>query len=400
VTERHLRAILEPQNPRLLGHVIKRSLPVSIPGAIVYTSSRLLMQRILLVLAALALHSDVGADEPVKKYRLVTPKDDGIIATALNGRGDLVGFQWVEQKDQPGIVSQVPFYAKVKTLITLPLLAGYTATHPAGISDTGLVVGRASKPAPLGQRVYLRNQAFIWDEATGIRGLGALNDDSASFACGVTRDGTCISGVSVGDNRVRACVWERVGDAWNGTALPQASQLGSQVVVISNDGRYVASIDGEVPCLWSRSDRGPWAREVIGESGALAPRAVNNDGIVVGLNYTRDGLTHAVIWTRGVGITHLDKPKGYVLSEANAINNAGVVVGMVDGPRGSAIGPSAFVYEQGRLRVLNECGPAFTSATAINDAGQVAGVLDKEDAAGADARGLNERPPSLGRDGR
>jgi probable HAF family extracellular repeat protein len=358
------------------------------------------MKRIFLVMAAFALQAAARADEPAAKYRLVTPKDDGIVAVALNGRGDLVGFEWVEEKERPGVVDQVPFCAKGKKLIKLPLLAGYTATHPAGISDTGLVVGRASKPAPRGQRVYLRNQAFIWDEATGIRGLGALKDDSASFACGVTRQGTCISGVSVGDNRVRACVWERVGDAWNGTALPQANQLGSQVVVISDNGRYVASIDGEVPCLWSRSDRGPWAREVIGGSGALAPRAVNNAGIVVGLSYTREGLTHAVIWTRGVGIKHLEKPKGYVRSEANAINNAGVVVGMADGPRGSAVGPNAFVYEKGRLRLIDECGPAFTSATAINDAGQVAGVLDKEDAAGADARGLNERPPSLGRDGR
>ena len=249
-----------------------------------------------------------------------------------------------------------------------------------------------ASPRPRGQNVYLRNQAFIWDEAKGIRGLGALKDDSASFACGVTRDGTCISGFSVGDDRVRACVWERVGDAWKGMPLPHAGQLGSQVVVISDDGRHVASIDGEVPCLWSRTDTGSWAREVIGESGSMAPRAVNNAGIVVGLSYTRDGLTDAVIWTRGAGITRLEKPKGYVRAEANAINNAGVVVGMIDGPGGSAIGPNAFVYEKGRLRVIDECGPAFTSATAINDAGQVAGVLDKEDAEGADAHEAKGRP--------
>ena len=350
------------------------------------------MQRIVLVMAALTLQTVVVGDEPAKKYRLVSPKDDGIIATGLNGRGDLVGFEWVEEKNQPGVVSQVPFFAREKAMITLPLLAGYTATHPAAISDTGLVVGRASKPALPGQRVHLRNQAFIWDEATGIRGLGALKDDSASFACGVSRDGTRISGVSVGDNRIRACVWERVGDAWQGTALPQAGQLGSQAVKISDNGRYVASIDGGVPCLWTRSDRDTWSREVIGEPGSMAPRAVNNAGIVVGLSYGRDGVPDAVIWTRGVGITRLEKPKGYVRAEANAINNAGVVVGMVDGPGGSAIGPNAFVYEKGRLRVITECGPTLTIATAINDAGQVAGVLDKEDAAGADARGPERRP--------
>lgn len=229
------------------------------------------MQRILIVMAVLALQADAIGDEPVTKYRLVTPKDDGIEATALNGRGDMVGFEWVEEKTQPGVISQVPFCARGKAVITLPLLPGYTATHPAAISDTGLVVGRASKPGPLGQKVYLRNQAFIWDEAKGIRGLGALKDDSASFACGVTRDGTCISGVSIGDGRNRACVWELVNDAWRGTALPQAGQLGSQVVVISGNGRYVASIDKEVPCLWSRGDSGSWAREVIGGPDSLAP---------------------------------------------------------------------------------------------------------------------------------
>jgi probable HAF family extracellular repeat protein len=68
-----------------------------------------------------------------------------------------------------------------------------------------------------------------------------------------------------------------------------------------------------------------------------------------------------------------------VRSEADAVNNDGVVVGMVDGPNGSKIGPNAFVYEEGRLRLLDEGGPAFTAATAINDRGQVAGVLEKEE---------------------
>lgn len=350
------------------------------------------MRRIRLALAALFLQSAVGADEPALKLRLVSPKDDGILATALNSRGDLVGFEWRPEKDEPAVISQAPIYWNGKTLVTLPLLAGYTATFPAGISDTGLVVGRVSKPAPRGQRVHLRNQAFIWDETHGIRGLGALTDDWASFACGVSRDGTCISGVSVGDNRNRACVWDRVGDSWRGTALPQTAQLGSQVVVISGDGCHAASIDGAVPCLWSRTDKGPWSREAIGDPGSMAPRAVNNAGVVVGLSFTNDGLVDAVVWTRDKGITRLEKPKGYVKSEANAINNNGVVVGMVDGPNGSPIGPNAFVYEKGKVRVIKECGPAFTIATAINDAGQVAGVLDKEDAEGADAGGAKARP--------
>src|SRR4051812_8777887 len=104
------------------------------------------MQRVFLVVAVIASQTPVVADDLPKKYQLVAPRADGIIATDLNDRGDLIGFAWVEEKDQPGVLSQMPFFAKGKTLIKLPLLAGYTATHPAAVSDTALVVGRASKP--------------------------------------------------------------------------------------------------------------------------------------------------------------------------------------------------------------------------------------------------------------
>ena len=101
--------------------------------------------------------------------------------------------------------------------------------------------------------------------------------------------------------------------------------------------------------------------------------------MVVGVNYTADGRVHAIVWSREHGLKQLEIPEGYVRSEANAVNNEGVVVGMVDGPGGSKIGPDAFVYEAGRLRLINDGGPYFSSATAINDRGQVAGILDKDD---------------------
>jgi probable HAF family extracellular repeat protein len=310
---------------------------------------------------------------------VVTPKGEGIIATGINGRGDLVGFEWIEDKAHPAVVNQVPFYYKDKRITYLPVLEGYTATFPAAVSDEGLVVGRASKPAGLGARVHLRNQAVVWEARAGIRGLGALEGDSASFACGVSRDGRRISGYSVGDDRMRACVWERAGADWKGTALPHASRLGSTTVAISGDGRLIAAVDGGSPCLWSRDGAGRWTPELIGDPGAFVPRAVNDAGTVVGVQFTGDGLTHAFIWSRRAGAQRLAEPPGYVRSEALSINNQGVAVGMVDGPAGSKIGPNAFAYEGGRLRLLDEGGPSFGSATAINDRGQVAGVLEKKE---------------------
>ncbi len=328
-----------------------------------------------LLAATLGWASFARADEPPVKYPLVTPKADGIIATGINGQGDVIGFEWVEEKERPGVVDQKPFLARGKAITYLPLLKGYTATFPAAISDNGLVVGRAGKPAPPGVRIPLRNQAFVWDAKDGIRGLGVLKDDWASCADGISRDGRRISGYSVGDNRIRACVWDRDGDHWIATALPHADRLGSNVVAISGDGRHVAAVDGLAPCLWSRNVEGSWSSERIGDADSLIPRAVNDSGTVVGLRHAPDGNNHAVVWTRATGMKRVEEPKGYTRSEALAVNNEGTVVGMVDGPHGSSIGPNAFVLEKGGLRILKEGGP-FASATAINDRGQVAGVLE------------------------
>ncbi len=212
-----------------------------------------------------------------------------------------------------------------------------------------------------------------------MRGLGLLPDDFLSYARDITVDSRRICGYSVGDNRVRACVWDRDGSGWKGTALPKVYQLSTNVVAMSDNGKLIASLGGERPCLWSQSDSGEWSLDYIGDPGSFAPRAVNNSGIVVGVRHTGDGRNHAILWSRAQGVKQLDKPEGYVTAEANDVNNEGVVVGMVDGPPGSKIGPNAFVYEKGRLRLMDEGGPLFSSATAINDRGQVTGVVNDEE---------------------
>ena len=331
----------------------------------------------LLVAAALVPISDARADDPAGMLQVVSPKKSDIIATAINGRGDIVGFEWIEEEAHPGVVAQVPFFARGKEMAYLPTLEGYTATFPADVSDEGLVVGRASKPVYPGMPTFLRNQAFLWDSERGIRGLGVLEGDNASLATGISRDGRRISGFSVGPDRIRACVWDRDGDGWRVEALPHGDRLGSNVVAISDDGRNIAAVDGVVPCLWSQGVDGPWRRTVLGGAGSLVPRAVNDAGTVVGLLSTPDGLTQAVVWSRRDGLQQLKPPPGYVRAEALDVNKAGVVVGMVDGPNGSEVGPRAFAFEGGRLRLIDEGGPAFASATAINDRGQVAGVLEE-----------------------
>src|SRR5690348_3159206 len=89
------------------------------------------MRRLWLLIAAAAGLTGTGrVDEPARKYQVVTPREDGIVATGINGRGEVVGFAWRESTEQPGILEQRPFLARGKEIADLPLLKGYTATFP------------------------------------------------------------------------------------------------------------------------------------------------------------------------------------------------------------------------------------------------------------------------------
>lgn len=349
------------------------------------------MSHLSLIFAALAVLS-VAADGPARKYQVVSPKDDGVIGIAINGRGDVIGFEWMDDKKDAGIVNQDPFFATGKRQVWLPKLEGFTSTFPAGISDNCLVVGRVSKPRRPGVRIPLQNQAFVWDEKNGIQGLGVLPDDWASFASAISRDGRRISGYSVGDNRVRPCVWDRSDDAWKIAALPIVGKLGSNTVTMSDDGKLLAAVDGTLPCLWSQAPSGEWTRETIGDPGSMIPRGVNRSGMVVGLRHTDDGLTHAVIWGRDGGMKTLEMPEGFVRSEALGVNNSGIVVGLIDGPYGSKIGPKGFVYENGRVRIITEGGPNFSGASAVNDNGQITGTMEKDEDEGKRTADSDAKP--------
>ena len=332
----------------------------------------------LLPAAVLTLAGPARGQQPSADFEVVA-RIPGAIATGINAGGDVVGFLWEEEADRPGVVAQVPVFLEGGELTRLPLLEGYTSTFPAAVSDGGLVVGRVSKPIIPGVKVDLQNQAFAWDAEGGIRGLGVLEGAVASIATGVSADGDRISGYMLFEGRMEPCVWDRDGDGWEASTLPTEQGLGSNVVAISGDGRHVSAVDGVHPCLWTADGSGGWAREAIAGPGSLLPRAVNNSGMVVGLRFDDGGQPHAVVWTRDGGHRQLEEPEGYAKSEASAVNDSGMVVGMVDGPSGSDIYPRGFIYQDEKMTLIPEGDPVFAAATAVNGRGQVAGVVEEAD---------------------
>jgi probable HAF family extracellular repeat protein len=111
---------------------------------------------------------------------------------------------------------------------------------------------------------------------------------------------------------------------------------------------------------------GPWSEAY----------AINNNGQVTGLAYTKDGNAHAYIATANGRLKDLGTFAGqFSTTWGFAINDSGVVVGQ------STFQSTyhAFVYSGGKIKDLNRLIPAksgwvLIEARGINSAGQITGT--------------------------
>jgi probable HAF family extracellular repeat protein len=164
-----------------------------------------------------------------------------------------------------------------------------------------------------------------------VEDLGALPGDSSSVAWGINQAGDVV-GWSTGPAGTRAFVYT---DAGGMVALPG----------LADRPRAIA-------------------------------RDINDEGVVVGsANAGSTDIGHAVMWTDGLA-RDLGTLGGGSFSEAQAVNNAGQVVGwsFTDGGNGLT-GVHAFLYTDGGG--LLDLTPARDNGYAydINDAGQVTGYM-------------------------
>ncbi len=97
--------------------------------------------------------------------------------------------------------------------------------------------------------------------------------------------------------------------------------------------------------------------------------SVNNAGQVVGI---ASPTSHAFV-NSGEKTTDLGTLPGGYFSQANAINDAGQVVGGAYSMSGNAFSMHAFLYSGGKMTDLSPIVGSGSSALAINASGQVAG---------------------------
>jgi len=260
------------------------------------------------------------------------------VANGINYSGQIVGYtQFTSSKPHAWILnsdsSTVDLWSNRLSSPTI-----MTQTTATAINNSGVVVGYAGDSNSSGTYAY--NTAFIYDSSKSsslIRIPGATVGTGAtaySAATGINSNGL-VTGYSTDANgNARAFLYDSiVGDA---TGFLSLGTLGG---------------------LTNSTSKG---------------YGINLSGDVVGSSSDANGIQHAFLYTRADG-TMIDLGAlggAGNTSQANAINNAGTIVGTSNS--------RAFMYSNGQMVDLNamidpSLGFSLVEATGINNLGQIVG---------------------------
>jgi probable HAF family extracellular repeat protein len=218
--------------------------------------------------------------------------------------------------------------------------------------------------------------AFSWQNGV-MTDLGALGG-TESDAIGEGEDGRIVGRVtlpgSCANGGVKGFLWQS-GSTTVLPRLPGGCRAEANAINASGwiAGFSYGDLDGDgnapqLPVLWRNGTAHPLADDVPNVINGLSGTAndVNDKGQVVG----QFG-DHAFLWENG---TRRDLGTlGGPFSEANAINEAGDIVGESHEPQHSLSSP--VLWHDGRIQNLGSLGAkdAFGSAQDINEQGQVVG---------------------------
>jgi len=280
------------------------------------------------------------------------------------------------------------------------------ASYPAGINDTGDVVGYYYTDAWLkrafvyssdtmtdlgtlgGAEAWARDinnndqvvgqaltvdgnwHAFIWDSANGMRDLGTLGG-STSVAYAINDVGQ-IAGYSYTSASIQAFIY----DSGVMTNIGSEDYLQSGAFDINDAGQAAGTlaISGSNPSAFLYDGTGTVD---LGSPLLDASRAwsINNDGLIAGYSWG-GGQYHSFLYADGA-VVDLGELTGFPEVYAWSIGDTGQIVGSVTSTDGTV--SHAFVYTGGQLRDLNDLLASghgwdyLTVAFAVNGSGQITG---------------------------
>ena len=310
--------------------------------------SRLSLQ---ILASALLVASTTAQAAPTTRW--TATELTGMTVLDVNGQGKVVGYRVTAESPSQATVYSAGAYTDL-----VPASAGLSRVE--SISDNGRMVGA----------VYGAVGQERWVEFTGNGGTRAITP---------TFVGT--SRVWINDRADVAGNYEPAPGQWrafvthaDGTGFP-VGPLSGQVHEINNQGTvigyhynefaknrdFVVTRDGASQYLTSLGGTASYARDI------------NDRGQIVGWSdLYQDANHHATLYENGV-LHDLGTLDGVGDSEANAVNEAGQVVGVSDRAGG---GSHPFLYENGVMKDLGSLGGARAWAKSINNLGQVIGYSE------------------------
>jgi probable HAF family extracellular repeat protein len=268
--------------------------------------------------------------------------------------------------------------------------SGMQAVTPAGaligealaINNAGQVVGRTAQGN--------RSVPYLWSPTTGLRVLPVPSGEPSGSANALNEAGVA-AGYWSGPFVDRGMRWGNDG------SLLELQPQNSQVTGINDAGQMVGGPSGGVGYLW-QADGSVITLPSLDSTRPLAPRDINNLGVVVGTGFVDNTNRLAFMWQSTTGTRNLGH-LGAGTSAALALNDFGQVVGSSRLAGGSA--DVAMLWREGagmsNLSALAGAGVNLVEATGINRFAQVVGTAST--AAGSRAYLMTLHPDWSGGDG-
>ncbi len=329
----------------------------------------------------------LSASEPATKLEMFTNSPGFCEVTGLNRAGWVLGRR---EMAGPGTLTLTPFLRKDGRDESIPIPDDFTNVEVLGLSDSGHLVGFATRPLghPQGNQ-----RAVVWDANSASSVLLPLADGyRGSCAFDISQDGCHAVGFLLGRDpaRLKPCRWDRADETWSCAELESPYEynplLSSAQVAISDDGRWLAaSLVTELNAAgqrryglftWQRQADESWQRRQRTDR-AVHLGDINNQGLVVGRVLER-GQRRAFVAAVDEPEQLLPLPEGRVSSYATDVNQHGQVVGVAEDPPGPEGVMSAFLWQSGRLQPLGlPADVEMSTANTITDEGRVGGLLQR-----------------------
>ncbi|MCW3095228.1 MAG: hypothetical protein JWL77_846 [Chthonomonadaceae bacterium] len=266
-------------------------------------------------------------------------------------------------------VAPVPTNSAVRYRITDLGSFGSFESEAFGINNKGQIVGTSDLPNKQDSHPFLYENGKMTD-------LGLLPGCFGSKATGINNQGVIVSsGTSGGPDMffIRSFVYKN--RKMQELKLVARPVIWATIAAINDAGQYVGTYQsqGHIHACWYRGtfqDLGSLA----GQKGWSEAFGINNQGQVVGFSNVSEGGSHAVLFTHGKMID-LGLLPHQSRSEAHGINNLGDIVG---GAGEDVRDSHAFLYRHHKMIDVNSFLPAdsgwvLTQANGINDRGQIVG---------------------------